>query len=214
MQIVTIQNLWEKGRNFLKLNPSTLPVVAAQELVLFAGRVFFQYEYASKQLPQEAIRYPFRFTFFFLHSTLKESYQKRLREELQYLVKHGIRVRVVAHSLGCKLLVSALSGLDVKERPHEIHLCAPAFEESEFASVLENMSQERTYLYYTMNDWILATYSLFHGDDAIGYIGPKQKYSGLYSKDVETYFPTFVHFSYKNHFHSFAQALHQPEKLD
>jgi len=182
-----------KGRNFLKLNPSTLPMVATQELVLFTGRVFFQYEYASKQLPQEAIR---------------------LREELQYLVKHGIRVRVVVHSLGCKLLVSALSGLDVKERPHEIHLCAPAFGESEFASVLENMSQERTYLYYTMNDWILATYSLFHGDDAIGYIGPKQKYSGLYSKDVETYFPTFVHFSYKNHFHSFAQALHQPEKLD
>eukprot|EP01135_Chromosphaera_perkinsii_P005191 Nk52_evm9s322 gene=Nk52_evmTU9s322 len=52
------------------------------------------------------------------------------------------RVRVVAHSLGCRYLLAALSTIPPNERPDEVHLCAPAVTVAEFAGVVERYGEK------------------------------------------------------------------------
>lgn len=61
------------------------------------------------------------------------------------------KLRAVAHSLGCKLLINALEQIDASERPDEIHLCAAAYTETEFPLfVLQKLAKDHTYVYYSM----------------------------------------------------------------
>lgn len=168
-----------------RFNPYMIPVIAIHEGLIYSGRIINQYQYASKQIPIESIR---------------------LREHIRLLVKdQKKKVRIVAHSLGCQLVVKASSSLPINERPSEIHLCAPAFQEGAFRPQLDDLAQENCFLYYSPRDWILGTYSLIHGSHAIGYSGPIRKYSKLFSKNVDPYFSFFVHFNYKHHFSQFAE---------
>ena len=58
------------------------------------------------------------------------------------LTEAGARVRVVAHSLGCRQVIEAVSRLSPQLRPEEIHLCAPAVREQRKKKNLENPDQE------------------------------------------------------------------------
>lgn len=176
----TAWHVIKRGRMaFTKFNPYVIPVIAIHEGLVFAGRIIHQYQYASKQLPVESIR---------------------LREHIRTLMQTHEKVRIVAHSLGCQLLVRSVSSLPLHERPHEIHLCGPAFQEGHFRTHLSDLAQDACFLYYCTRDWILGTYSFLHGDHAIGYSGPTRKYSKLFPKNVDPYFSLFVHFNYKHHF--------------
>jgi len=59
-----------------------------------------------------------------------------LAEKLKSLHANFDKVRVVAHSLGCRLALEAISNLSSTDRPHELHLCAPAFTETFSTSLL------------------------------------------------------------------------------
>ena len=49
---------------------------------------------------------------------------------------------MVAHSLGCKMLVRALREMEVEERPCEVHLAAPALVEAQEADILPSIARQ------------------------------------------------------------------------
>ena len=111
------------------------------------------------------------------------------------------RVRVVAHSLGCRNVIEAVARLDPERRPHEIHLCAPAFREADVADKLGGLAQGRTHLYFTNSDLVLETaFRVMAWGRALGAVGPTTDYPGLAPVDVSDHFGFWVHAEYKNRF--------------
>ena len=128
-----------------------------------------------------------------------------LAEEFKELGNTYARVRVVAHSLGCRQVVEAAALLETEDRPSEIHLCAPAFVEDEVAPRLAGLARERTYLYYAPGDLVLGlAFPLVAGERALGVRAPRKDYAGLVALDVSEHFGFFVHGEYKNRFAEFA----------
>jgi predicted alpha/beta hydrolase family esterase len=114
-------------------------------------------------------------------------------------------VRVVAHSTGCKLLTEALREIAPQQRPHYVHLCAPALTEKEVEYDLSNMAQKQTSVYYSPRDLVLnAAYTVFWNEDPIGVVGLKKNYDKVKTVDVDRYFDWAVHNNYASRFHIFA----------
>lgn len=63
-------------------------------------------------------------------------------------------------------------------------------------------------MYYTQSDKILAmAYRLMsNGSNAMGEVGLKKQYKGLYPRDVTPFFDFFVHTRYSNNFPKFVQV--------
>lgn len=113
----------------------------------------------------------------------------------------------------------ALRELPADQRPDVVHLCAPAFRESEFSNDLlkEGCARERTYLYYTPRDRTLAFVFryLLRGkgvggarEPAMGEIGCLDKsYKGLEEVEAGQFFGARVHTEYAFHFHKMAGFL-------
>ncbi len=121
--------------------------------------------------------------------------------QLAALAEGGARVRVVAHSLGCRQVIEAVASLPPEQRPEEIHLCAPAVREDDVAEKLASLARGATYLYYTEKDRVLDLgFTPLAGGRALGYSGPRNAYAGLTALDVSEHFDFFVHGEYKARF--------------
>jgi hypothetical protein len=118
---------------------------------------------------------------------------------LRELAARHRRVRVVAHSLGCRAVIEAVARLAPEERPHEIHLCAPACRERDVAEKLDSLARERTYLYFARTDRVLdLAFTPLARGRALGLVGPGRDYAGLVPVDAARAFDFWVHGEYKN----------------
>jgi hypothetical protein len=152
----------------------------AEETALVASRFVHQYWSAARQAAQRA-----------------DDYAAHLRE----LAGRYRRVRVVAHSLGCRHVIEAVTQLDVSERPHEIHLCAAACKEADVADKLTALAREQAYLYFTDKDHLLElAFTPLARGRALGSVGPQRDYRGLTAIDVGEHFDFWVHGEYKSRF--------------
>lgn len=116
------------------------------------------------------------------------------------------RVRVVAHSLGCRQVIEAAALLPRQERPYEVHLCAPACLEEEVGDKLDNIASAAAFLYYTDLDHVLdLSFRAISQGRAIGAAGLTEDYEGLTLRDVSHAFDFWVHTEYKNRFSRFAE---------
>ncbi len=129
------------------------------------------------------------------------------------LTEAGARVRVVAHSLGCRQVIEAVSRLSPQLRPEEIHLCAPAVREQDVAEKLSSLARDATYLYYTEKDRVLDLgFTPLARGRALGYAGPGESYAGLTALDVSEKFDYFVHGEYKTRFAQLVAEAAPPER--
>jgi hypothetical protein len=152
----------------------------AEETALVASRFVHQYWSAARQAAERT-----------------EDHAVHLRE----LARRYRRVRVVAHSLGCRHVIEAVTQIAVSERPHEIHLCAAACREADVADKLAALARERTYLYFTEKDRLLElAFTPLARGRALGVTGPQRNYNGLVAIDVGEHFDFWVHGEYKNRF--------------
>ncbi len=120
---------------------------------------------------------------------------------LRTLVQGGQRVRIVAHSLGCRQVIEAVSRLAPEHRPDEIHLCAAAVREDEVEDKLADLARGATYLYFTEKDRVLDLgFTPLARGRALGAAGPLREYRGLTALDVSDDFDFRVHGEYKNRF--------------
>lgn len=147
----------------------------------------------------------------FIGQFIEARKQATLRAEdlavrLRDLAEAHSRVRVVAHSLGCRQVIEAAALLPPDARPHEIHLCAPACLEEEVADKLHGLAREETYLYYTNLDQVLdVSFRVISQGRAIGAAGLEMDYEGLTALDVSHAFDFWVHTEYKKRFGDIAQ---------
>jgi hypothetical protein len=125
---------------------------------------------------------------------------------LEQLRARHDRIRVVAHSLGCRHAIEAISSLAEAARPDSVHLCAPACREEVVAAQLVSLARGHTALYYTPNDLVLRTgFGLLSGGTALGVSGPEGDYAGLEPVDVSDHFSFWTHAEYKRQFGRFAR---------
>jgi len=155
-----------------------LGMLVGEELALIGAHFVHQYVTASRSAREQA-----------------GDQAAHLRE----LAAEERRVRVVAHSLGCRHVIEAVSQLEAACRPHEIHLCAPACKENDVVEKLSALAQERTYLYYTNKDRVLElVFTPLARGRALGFTGPQRDYDRLVAVDVGEHFDFRVHGEYKN----------------
>jgi hypothetical protein len=129
--------------------------------------------------------------------------------------EHKGKLRIVAHSLGCKLLYKALLLIPKEERPHEIHLCAPAVTEDEIITHLSDLATENVFLYYSKRDVTLEYgFHFMEFKEAIGYAGLSTSHPKVHCINIDSFVmdAAFVHSTYDENFHYFA-GLKQ-HKLD
>ena len=157
-----------------------LGLLVGEELALIAAHFVHQYVTASRSASEQA---------------------GDQAEHLCKLAAEERRVRVVAHSLGCRHVIEAVSQLEPARRPHEIHLCAPACKENDVVEKLQGLARERTYLYYTNKDRVLdLVFPPLARGRALGLTGPHRDYDRLVAVDVGEHFGFRVHGEYKNRF--------------
>jgi hypothetical protein len=118
------------------------------------------------------------------------------------------KIRVVAHSLGCKLLVKALEQIPYENRPHEVHLCGAAVSAKHLEGKLTTLAREHTFIYYSTQDYTLKYgYPILNdGQDAVGYSGLLESYPNVSVILVDFAFKEeyLVHRFYPWLFHKFA----------
>lgn len=180
-----------KSTKVLKAHPAVIATSFLIDAGYHIGRLIHQYYKVEK-------------------NTTILSYQ--LSQELIRLHKKYKKVRVISHSLGCKLLVNAIKDVPPEFRPHNVHLCAPALDEKTYGPILNEISQRRTYIYYTPKDVVLSLgLKALKGYNPIGSIGLKNEYPNVKLVDVSRYFDDFwiVHNNYNEQFHKFAEDEHE-----
>uniref|UniRef100_A0A7S4EXH7 DUF726 domain-containing protein n=4 Tax=Chrysotila carterae TaxID=13221 RepID=A0A7S4EXH7_CHRCT len=167
---------------YLTIAPTTTVVAAvASDAVASALRLVRQFRLAEASACQHAAQ---------------------LAEELSALPQP---YRVVAHSLGCRLAVEAVSMLAVHERPVELHLCAAAMAESVVGDKIRAIAQQEDshiYNYFSRRDEVLRiAFRLTNGEDAIGSVGLSADYGdSVTNADVTRLFGVPTHNSYRHRF--------------
>jgi pimeloyl-ACP methyl ester carboxylesterase len=133
-----------------------------------------------------------------------------LADCLETLALSHRRVRVVAHSLGCRQVIEAAALLPDEIRPHEIHLFAPACLEDEVSDKLPQLAREQAFVYFTRLDQVLEiSFRAMSQGRAMGGAGLDRDYPGLLARDVSSEFDFWVHTEYKNRFGRFAEPATQ-----
>jgi len=122
--------------------------------------------------------------------------------------------RVIAHSLGCRLVLEAMPLLPATKRPVEVHLCAAAVTEEQAAPSLLHLCAPReisgnaanVWLYFSHYDEVLATAfrCTSMGDVALGLAPLSQSIRGVRSVDVTGYFGLLHHTEYRFKFDQLA----------
>ena len=132
-----------------------------------------------------------------------------LAADIRKLNRDYEKVQVVAHSLGCRLVIEAAARLPQEYLPSQTWLLAPACPKDALRS---KIARERAWLYYTERDAMLRY--LFPwvsgGKVALGAVGLKGSYPGLTAQDVSDQFGFFVHRKYENRF---ADLVRQEEEV-
>jgi len=149
----------------------------------------------------------------FIGQFIEASRQAATRAEdladcLEILAQRHRRVRVVAHSLGCRQVIEASALLSEDKRPHEIHLFAPACLEDEVSDKLHRLAREQSFMYFTRLDQVLEiSFRAMSQGRAMGGAGLAGDYPGLLAYDVSGEFDFWVHTQYKNRFGRFAEPF-------
>jgi hypothetical protein len=144
--------LWTQGRILRIASPAAAVALVGAELTFSMMQILRQYYVCRASLDEQA---------------------KLLAEKLRRLVSVYIKVRMVAHSLGCLLLIKALRELEPREQEVlECHLLAPAVLVEDCVLVVPNLKS--CCVYYTSSDWTLAgLFSVLHLGEPIGSAGAK-----------------------------------------
>lgn len=200
---------WESGR----LRKLALPIASSAKTAWDIYRVVRHTRrlnplaMAGWFLAEQATALSFRFVEQFVEARREAQFRAEdLATCLESLAEEGRRVRVVAHSLGCRHVIESSSQLTGSARPHEIHLCAPACLEEEVEDKLANLAQEDTYLYYTPLDHVLdISFRAMAKGRALGAAGVDGQYANLHPRDVSSAFDFWVHTEYKNRFNRFVE---------
>lgn len=176
-----------KGSTILRFNPLALTAALSIDLGINIGYTLLQYINTEE------------------NTTI---YDKDLAAHLTDLSNRYGRVRVVAHSLGCKLLLNALEHMSETTYPNFIHLLAPAVIESEYFSLLDKFQKvgSKIYVYHCHDDFMLnSLLALIKDSEPIGSIGLIRKYDNIWNINVGSYFTDswFVHRNYKDIFDTF-----------
>lgn len=184
----TVWDVTRAARRAGRANPlGALGFMAAEHLVRMTARFVVQYRGATRAARQEA---------------------GPLAEALERLGRRHPDLRVVAHSLGCLLVLEALDRLDPSQRPAEVHLCAPACREEDVAGRLAHLGRRGATLYHARNDLVLETaFRVLSRGRALGAVGTARDYPGLAVVDVGHHFGFWVHHEYKRRFADFARDL-------
>ena len=119
--------------------------------------------------------------------------------------------RIVAHSLGCRLIVDALPLLPPESRPSEIHLCAAALTANHALPKLDSICRPggRIHHYWSSHDEALSSAFLAsRGEPALGSMPLPNEDKPLTistsSHDVSSYLGLASHGTYRLHFDEFA----------
>jgi hypothetical protein len=132
------------------LGPLAVGALVA-DVLLHATRLVAQYRQAAATSEQEA---------------------EQLRQVLVELRRDYGFVRVVAHSLGCRMLLHACQHMDSAQRPDETHLLAAAVEAAEAAPLLSKLARGETHAYFSRDDLCLGVaFRVIEGGPALGYSG-------------------------------------------
>ena len=172
--------------SLLKLTPMGFLAGASVDVALYAGLLATEYYKAEKSLDEQSLV---------------------LADALLRLQARHSKVRVVAHSLGCRLLLHATKAISEEKRPHEVHLLAPAFTEEEVGPHLDLLAQDHIHIYHNKEDYILSLLytGVTAGGTAVGCAGLANTYNKATSIDTSPHFDWLVHTEYKTTFHKFVQ---------
>lgn len=140
------------------------------------------------------------------HASLFTQQLRQLRKTYPHA-----KIRVVAHSLGCKLALRAVD----QELIDELHLLAPAITTEQLNQVIKHhqgkIPVDKVRIYYSSNDLVLRIFGLIlENDNAIGLYGIDSKYlrehTNLEQIDVSKKLEGFnCHKSYSWTFNSFVK---------
>lgn len=170
--------------SLLKLTPMGLAASFSVDVALYAAILATEYYKADSSLAEQSVL---------------------LAEQLLHLHSTHSTVRVVAHSLGCRLLFHAIRQIPPEKRPHEVHLLAPAFTELEVGPHLDALAHHFVTVYHNEDDYVLSLlYSgVSGGAQAVGCIGLRGNYERARSIDTKKHFEWFVHSEYAKEFPKF-----------
>jgi hypothetical protein len=179
-----LYSLYNSSR-ILRASPWALAATLGIDASIFTSMILYQYYVVEENIHMVA--------------------PKLALDIISYSKKYH-NVRIICHSMGCKLLLSSLPYVPEKNRPTYIHLCAPAFSEGEYMDILNNSSKERTYIYYNPNDVVLST--VLHATKnkfPVGAYGLKEQYSNVEQVNVAEYFKDewLIHNNYPKLSHRF-----------
>ncbi|MBW2268320.1 MAG: alpha/beta hydrolase [Deltaproteobacteria bacterium] len=205
---------WESGQ----LQKLALPVAAGAKVVWDVYRLvrharrITPLATAGWFLAEQGAALSVRFVGQFIQARRQASVRAEdLARCLASLATRHRRVRVVAHSLGCRQVIEAAAQLPNSRRPHEIHLLAPACLEGEVRDKLPHLAREQSFVYFTHLDHVLdISFRVMSLARAIGAAGLDAEYPGLRAFDVSEEFDFWVHTEYKNRFAYFAAPLGTP----
>lgn len=129
-------------------------------------------------------------------------------KELKELTENFDKVRIVAHSLGCELVMESLNNISLIKPPSEIHFCGGSFREKRYINLLQTMyanNEGKMFVYYSDSDYFLTlSHILIRKKQPVGVVGLKGIYPNIYSIDVTDKLGLFPHSDFKNNFSEYA----------
>jgi hypothetical protein len=104
-------------------------------------------------------------------------------------------------------VIEGIDMLNYETKPDEVHLCGAAVVENVYAEKLQKGIARQVYHYYATQDYLLSYImpTITLGQHAIGANPLIGKYPNMSSYCVDEHFDFFVHNTYAQNFHKFAQ---------
>ena len=198
-----LKYLW-RGARFIP-SPTQLAVIAAQEIGFSLANIIWQYKSSTSHIEE--------------HSHMLSKYIHELRTTLGidhvrksvYVCFYSsfIQLRIVGHSLGCRMLLNSLREVEPHERPDEIFLCAPALNEQDYHDILHCAARQNTFILYNPQDMILShVFPLMERKAALGCTEPKLDHGPrCRAFSVEQHFNVMVHGEYKYRFDKLVDSV-------
>lgn len=173
------------GSGLARLTPIGLLASLGVDAVLYAGLLAQEFYKAEQGIEEQSAR---------------------LADTITLLHKENKKVRVVAHSLGCRLAYHAMCALPEEHKPQDVHLLAPAFTENEVEPYLDSIAKDNVLIYHNGDDYILSLLytGVTGGSRAVGCAGLTRPYNKVRTLDTANHFSWRVHGEYRNEFYKFA----------
>lgn len=188
------------GTRFFRFTPMTMALAVGVDIGIYVSKLTYEYHKIHNEM---------------------DYYSGKLARNLIDYSNQYKKVRVVAHSLGCKILLEAMKKMPEEAKPNSIHLCAPALTFDDVIKYEGSFAKENMYIYHAENDMVLSIlYSAVNGfinkGDIIGVSGVKydllktlqlEKGPNIHNIDCTNYFNDFwfVHTNYAENLHKIYQ---------